>query len=86
MKLYKNDIICELDKQLNTDGETICIAPSEVEGSICLSSDLQSPTSTSLGGNTDLDLKCLKLLLKDLAMKLIEDTYEEYKQNSSNLH
>lgn len=34
----------------------------------------------------NLDKEILKKVLKDLAYKIIKQTYEEYKQNSVNLH
>ena len=60
----------ELHRQLNTE-ECTNLAPSEVEGSICLCSNSTFPTSTSLGGNHKLNDKEISGVLK-LAKKIEE--------------
>ena len=64
-----------LDKQLNIGGN-MDLAPSEVEASICLSSDLQFPTSTSLGGKQSDLKKTLDISLDYLAGVLVDAFWE----------
>ena len=74
-----------LDRQLNIE-KSVSLTPSEVGGSISLSSDGTFSTPTSLGANDFTQKKELKLFLKNLALKILQETYDEHTKSSSNLH
>lgn len=73
-----------LDRQ--TKMEMKNLAPIEVGGSICLSSNRTSPTLTSLGGNTEISVKDLNFSDKNNLTNLFSLLLKIDRRNNPNLY
>ena len=62
------------------------LAPIEVGGSICLSSNSTSPTLTSLGGNTEISVKDLNFSDKNNLTNLFSLLLKIDRRNNPNLY